>query len=236
MRCLFKNAPPPVDLDLCSPSVGASPSTEVDQVDEEEDQVEAPVEAKAEAHHSDATAALQGASPSLLKTKHSSDDAPQQHARLDSVSVASPCRDMDVASRAPSRSRSSSRRARERKVTSAGAQRSTCTTCMTGASPSILQAKEDLVGDALLEHARGDDAVGGSPCRGKEQTSFKSPATSTVTTERAGALARSKPEQSAGVAPEARSGALPRLRRLGPLGSAWRSGAADHSLGASPCV
>ena len=236
VRCLFVNAPPPITLDLCSASEGASPSAsaDVDQVDEEEDQVEAPVEAKVEAHHSDTTAALQGASPSLLKTKHSSDDAPQQHARLDSVIVASPCRDMEVASRAPSRSRSSSRRARERQVTSAGAQRSTCTTCMTGASPSILQAKEDPVGDALLEHARGDDAVGGSPCRGKEQTSFKSPATSTLTTERAGALARSKPEQSAGVAPEARSGALPRLRRLGPLGSAWRSGAADHSLGASP--
>ena len=93
MRCLFKNAPPPVDLDLCSDSEGASPSAEVDQMDEEEDQVEA----MAEAHRSDTTAALQGASPWSLTTKHSSDDALQQHARLDSAMGASPCRDMGVA-------------------------------------------------------------------------------------------------------------------------------------------
>ena len=123
VRCLFKNAPPPVDLDLCSDSEGASPSAEVDQMDEEEVQVEA----LAEAHHSDTTASLQGASPSLLKmTKHSGDDAPQQHARLDSALGASPCRDMEAASsRAPStRSRSPSRRPGGRQVAGA-AQRST---------------------------------------------------------------------------------------------------------------
>ena len=172
MRCLFVNAPPPVALDLCSASEGASPSADVDQMDEEEDQVEA----MAEAHHSDTTAALQGASPSLLKTKHSSGDALQQHARLDSAMGASPCRDMEAASRALSRSRSSSRRPVERQAASAEAQRFAC---ISGASPSMLQAQEDFVGDALLEHARGD-AVGGSPCRGKEQASSKSPATSTL--------------------------------------------------------
>ena len=124
VRCLFKNAPPPVDLDLCSDSEGASPSAEVDQMDEEEVQV---VEAMAEAHHSDTTASLQGASPSLLRmTRHISDDAPQQHARLDSAMGASPRRDMEAgSSRAPStRSRSPSRRAGGRQVASA-AQRST---------------------------------------------------------------------------------------------------------------
>ena len=131
VRCLFVNAPPPITLDLCSASEGASPSAsaDVDQVDEEEDQVEAMVEA----HDSDTTAALQGASPSLLTTKHSGDDdAPERHARLDSAMGASPCRDMMEAtsSRAPSRSRSPSRRAGERQVSAASAQRSTRAACV----------------------------------------------------------------------------------------------------------
>ena len=53
VRCLFVNAPPPVHLDLCSASEGASPSADVDHVDDEEDQVGA----MAEAHHKDTTAA-----------------------------------------------------------------------------------------------------------------------------------------------------------------------------------
>ena len=176
MRCLFVNAPPPVHLDLCSASEGASPSADVDHVDDEEDQVGA----MAEAHHKDITAAPQGASPSLLTTKHMSGDALQQHARLDSAMGASPCQGMEAVSRARSRSRSCSRRAGGLEVASAETERSTSTACISGASPTMLQAKEDPVGDALLEHARGD-AVGGLPCRGKEQASSKSPAASTST-------------------------------------------------------
>ena len=180
VRCLFVNAPPSVDLDLCGESEGASPSADVDQMDDEDDHVEA----MAEAHHKDTTAAPQGASPSLLNTEQSRDDALQQHARLDSAMGASPCLDMEAASSARSRSRSRSRPARERKVASAETQRSTSSACISGASPSMLRAKEDPVGDAPLEHARGD-AVGGLPCRGKEQASSKSPAASTSTLEKA---------------------------------------------------